>query len=137
MYCRFNSYFTKEKLHFSRICSFYCCLVKKGGALSQQFAIRGLVAYEKISLFHLIILRPATLIKKRLQHRCFPVNFVKFLRTLFLTEHVWQLLLQQETPEFRKPISTFCVGLQVTFCGGRLLMGSSKIFRVHFISRLG
>ena len=29
-------------------------------------------------------LRPATLLKKRLWHRCFPVNFVKFLRTPFL-----------------------------------------------------
>ena len=31
MYCRFNNYFTfitKEKLHFSLICCFYCCLVK-------------------------------------------------------------------------------------------------------------
>ena len=29
-------------------------------------------------------LRPATLFKKRLWHSCFPANFVKFLRTLFL-----------------------------------------------------
>ena len=29
-------------------------------------------------------LRPATLLKKRLWHRCFPVNFVKLLRALFL-----------------------------------------------------
>ena len=28
-------------------------------------------------------LRPAALLKKRLWHRCFPVNFVKFLRTPF------------------------------------------------------
>ena len=28
--------------------------------------------------------RPATLFKKRLWHRCFPVNFAKFLRTLCL-----------------------------------------------------
>ena len=28
--------------------------------------------------------RPATLLKKSLWHRCFPVNFAKFLRTLFL-----------------------------------------------------
>ena len=34
-------------------------------------------------------LRPATLLKKRLWHRCFPVNFVKFPRTPFLTEHLW------------------------------------------------
>ena len=38
-------------------------------------------------------LRPATLLKKRLWHRCFPVNFVKFLRTPFFIEHLWWLLL--------------------------------------------
>ena len=32
--------------------------------------------------------KPATLLKKRLWRRCFPVNFVKFLRTAFLTENV-------------------------------------------------
>ena len=37
--------------------------------------------------------RPATLLKKRLWHRCFPVNFAKFLRTPFLIEHLWWLLL--------------------------------------------
>ena len=31
---------------------------------------------------------PANLLKKRLWHRYFPVNFVKFLRTPFLTEHL-------------------------------------------------
>ena len=29
-------------------------------------------------------LKPATLLKERLWHRCFPANFVKFLRTPFL-----------------------------------------------------
>ena len=29
----------------------------------------------------------------RLLHRCFPVNFVKFLRTPFYIEHIWWLLL--------------------------------------------
>ena len=38
-------------------------------------------------------LRPATLLKKRLWHKCFPVNFVKFLRTPFFKEHLWWLLL--------------------------------------------
>ena len=32
-------------------------------------------------------------IKKRLWHRCFPVNFSKFLRASFLTEQVLWLLL--------------------------------------------
>ena len=40
---------------------------------------------------------PATLLKKRLCHRCFPVNFVKFLRTPFFTEHIWWLLLNHLT----------------------------------------
>ena len=37
-------------------------------------------------------LRPATLLKKRFWHRCFPVNFAKFLRTPFLTEYFRWLL---------------------------------------------
>ena len=45
------------------------------------------------SLFFNKVARPATLFKKRLRHRCFPVNFVKFLRTPFFTEHLWWLLL--------------------------------------------
>ena len=37
--------------------------------------------------------RPATLLKKRLWYRCFPVNFAEFLRTPFLTEYIRWLLL--------------------------------------------
>ena len=36
VYCWFNSYFTfiaEAKLHFSLVCSFYCCFVKNGWAL--------------------------------------------------------------------------------------------------------
>ena len=42
-------------------------------------------------------LRPATLFKKRLRHRCFPVNFVKFLRTPFSLNTSWRLLPNQVT----------------------------------------
>ena len=41
-------------------------------------------------------LRPATLLKKRFFYRCFPVGFVKFLRTPFCKEHLWWLLLEIE-----------------------------------------
>ena len=41
-------------------------------------------------------LRPATLLKKRPWHRCFPVNFVKFLRTPFLQNIFGRLLLPQD-----------------------------------------
>ena len=47
-------------------------------------------------------------IKKRLQHRCFPAKFAKFLRTLFFTEQLQWLLLTfnsyfQRSPQ-RKPV---------------------------------
>ena len=38
-------------------------------------------------------LRPATLLKKRFWHRCFHVNFTKFLRKPIFIEHLWWLLL--------------------------------------------
>ena len=38
-------------------------------------------------------LRPSILLKKKLWHRYFPVDFAKFLRTPFLTEHLRWLLL--------------------------------------------
>ena len=34
-------------------------------------------------------LRPVTLFKKRLSHKPIPVNFPKFVRTRFLTDHVF------------------------------------------------
>ena len=37
--------------------------------------------------------QPATLLKKRLWQRCFPVNFAKFLRTPFLQNTSGRLLL--------------------------------------------
>ena len=38
-------------------------------------------------------LRPATLLKKKLWHNCFPVNCAKFLRTPFLQNTSGRLLL--------------------------------------------
>ena len=49
--------------------------------------------------------RPATLLKKRLWHRIFPVNFTNSLRTPFLTEHLRWLLLN-----FKKSVkSAYCI----------------------------
>ena len=50
-------------------------------------------------------LRSATLLKKRLWHRCFPVNFAKSLRTPFLAEHLRCLLLV--IPNVSMPIDIF------------------------------
>ena len=47
------------------------------------------------SLFNKVAgLRAAILLKMRLWHRCFPVNFVRFLRTLYLQNTSGRLLLQ-------------------------------------------
>ena len=51
------------------------------------------------SLFNTVAgLTPATLLKKRLWLMCFPVNFVKFLRTRFLQNTSGRLLLVFKTP---------------------------------------
>ena len=48
-----------------------------------------------LSLFNNVAgLRAATLLKKKLWHRSFPVNFAKFQRTPFFIEHLWSLLLR-------------------------------------------
>ena len=46
------------------------------------------------SLFNKVLgLQSCNFIKKRLQHSCFPVNIMKFLRTPLFIEHLWWLLL--------------------------------------------
>ena len=56
---------------------------------------------------------PATLSKKKLWHRCFPVNFIKFLRTLLLTEHLCWLLLY--VPIWARSVSYLKRGVLVKF----------------------
>ena len=53
----------------------------------------------RVSFFNKVAgLRHVTLSKKRLWHRCSPVNFAKFLTTpYFLTEHLQWLLLEDWT----------------------------------------
>ena len=48
----------------------------------------------KIGVLKLHAWRPASLLKKRSQHKCFPVNSTKSLRTAFFMEHLWILLLK-------------------------------------------
>ena len=68
------------------------CSVKK--SVFRNFAqITGKHLCQSLFFDKVPALRPATLLKKRLWHRCFPVNFVKFLRTPFLKEHLRWLLL--------------------------------------------
>ena len=75
-------------------------------------------------------LRTATLLKKRLWHRCFPVNFVKFLRTPFIIEHLWWLLLTCAGVSFEYEITeTPAQVFSCEFC---------KIFKNrYFVEHLG
>ena len=67
------------------------CSVRKG--IFRDFA-KFTVKYLCQSLFfNKVAGRPATLLKKRLWHKYFTVNFAKSLKMPFLTEHLWWLLL--------------------------------------------
>ena len=61
-------------------------------------------------------LRPVTLLKKRFWHRCFPVNFAKFLRTPSPTEHLrWLLISIYEINKFQSNKSIFLFSLVASF----------------------
>ena len=67
--------------------------ITPGNTESQRFCAV-LIEYRKETvawngLWH----ETCNFIKKETLHRCFPVNFAKFLRTPFLTEHLRWLLL--------------------------------------------
>ena len=78
----FTKFFSKFEISFWKS-SHRRCSIKKG-------VLRNFVKYIgkhlcQSSFFHKIAgLRPATLLKKKLWHRCFSVNFAKFLGTPFL-----------------------------------------------------
>ena len=65
------------------------------GVLRNLTKFTGKQLYQSLFFNKVANLRPATLLKKRLWHRYFPVNFVKFLRTPLFTEHLWWLLLNK------------------------------------------
>ena len=86
---------------------YYSRIERFRSSLSEVFCLKGVLRnFAKFTGKHLCQslffnkvagLRPVTLLKKRLWHRCFPVNFVKFLRTPFFIEHRWWLLLGVKT----------------------------------------
>ena len=58
------------------------CFVRKG-VLRNFVKLKGKYLRQSLFLNKVTGRGPATLLKKRLWHRCFSVNFVKFLRTPF------------------------------------------------------
>ena len=68
------------------------CSVKKG-VLKHFAKFTGKHLCQRLFFNKVAGFRPATLLKKSLWHRCFPVNFVKFPRTRFLQNTSRRLLL--------------------------------------------
>ena len=58
-------------------------VLKNFGKFTGKHMCQRPLFYSKVA-----VLRPATLLKKRLWHRCFPVNFARFLGTSFFAEHL-------------------------------------------------
>ena len=80
---------------FRRRSSDWRCSIRKG-VLRNFVKFIGKHLRQSLSFNKVAGLRPATLLKKRLWHKCFPVNFAKFLRTPFLIKHLQWLLITHD-----------------------------------------
>ena len=79
--------------------------------------------------------RPGTLLKKRLWHRCFPVNFVEFLRTPFFIETsggcFYKLLIQSTFGISNKSFGP-CSMKSHIISSDIELFATSNLFSVHW-----
>ena len=67
--------------------------------------------------------RPATLLKKRLWHKCFPINFEKSLRMPFLRERLWWLLLHFYLLfPITQIILGFVISISMIFCYQKIMV---------------
>ena len=107
------------------------CSVRKG-------VLRNFVKFTRKHLCHSIFfnkvpgLRPATLLKNRLWHRCFPVNFAKFLRTPFLQNTSGRLLLKQRENQSAIYYKMQWLGFRSRLCIPKLqVITYSKLKNTH------
>ena len=84
-------YFYNFDVPFTEAATCRCSSKELFLKMSQKFSRKYLC--WSLFLIKLHAFRPSSFIKKILQHRCFPVNFLKCLRTSFFIEHLWWLLL--------------------------------------------
>ena len=81
--------FSKHTLYRSSHPEVFC----KKGVLKNFAKFTGKNTCSRVFFNKIGGLRPVTLLKKRLWHKCFLVNFAKFLRTPVFTKHLRWLLL--------------------------------------------
>ena len=80
----------KLKLVYSRSSRLYCSVKD----VLRNFAkFTGKHLSQRLFFNKVVDLLPATILKKRIWHRCFPVNLANYLRTPFSTKHICWLLL--------------------------------------------
>ena len=87
--------------------------------------------------------RPATLLKKKLWNRCFPVNFPKFLGTLFLQNNSGRLLLKRKNTGWlcyflydKRSSIDLEINLQAKSFWGFLASSKFVLNQIMFISQL-
>ena len=80
----------QTKFRSSYLLEVFC----KKGVLRNFANFTGKHLYQSLIFVKLAGLRPVTISKKRLWHRCFPFNFAKFLRIPIYIEHLRWLFLK-------------------------------------------
>ena len=99
-----------RKQRSSHRSSYHRCSIKKLFIKDLQY-LRKTPVLE--SLFHKFTgLKTCNFIKKRLQHRCSPVNIAKFLRTPFLNNICKRLVLQPPEVFYKKKFLKISQNLQ-------------------------
>ena len=77
------------------------------GGVTLKGVLKNFTKFTGKHLCQSVFFNKETLLKKRLWHRYFPVDFVKFLRTPFFIEHLWWLVL--DIPEITGIVIAFFV----------------------------
>ena len=77
------------------------------GGVTLKGVLKNFTKFTGKHLCRSVFFNKETLLKKRLWHRYFPVDFVKFLRTPFFIEHLWWLVL--DIPEITGIVIAFFV----------------------------
>ena len=102
----------------------------KNNVLRNFAKFTGKYLYQSLFFINVTGLRPATLFKKILCHRCFPASFVKFLKTPFFIENLWWLLLAlkflQEAWQYRKTVEVRKESIKLVIRTWSVLLGCSE-----------